>query len=77
MPEELKPKWRSGVGIMLILLVIATWSLVVLVMAPLAARLPFILEMLFYAVAGIGWIFPVRPLLIWMETGRWRVDRPS
>jgi len=26
-------------------------------------------------VAGIVWIFPVRPLLGGMETGRWRVQR--
>ena len=35
-------------------------------------QLPFVLEMLFYLVAGIGWVFPIRPLLTWMETGAWR-----
>jgi hypothetical protein len=25
-----------------------------------------------YIVAGIIWIFPMRPVLVWMETGRWR-----
>ena len=72
MQEELKPKWRNGVGMALILLVILAWSAVVLLLSPLVARLPFLLEMLFYAVAGIGWIFPMRPLLTWMETGVWR-----
>ncbi|MGP0730965.1 DUF2842 domain-containing protein, partial [Escherichia coli] len=23
-------------------------------------------------VAGIVWILPLKPLLLWMETGRWR-----
>jgi Protein of unknown function (DUF2842) len=64
--QELKPKWRNGAGMALIVLIIALWSIAVLLLSPLVARLPFVLEMLFYAVAGIGWIFPVRPLLVWM-----------
>ena len=72
MPEPVKPHWRNGAGIAAILLVIALWSLAVLLMSPLVARLPFVLEMLFYVAAGIGWIFPVRPLLTWMATGEWR-----
>lgn len=72
MPEEVKPKWRNGVGIILILLFILFWALGVLLLSPLVRQLPFLLEMLFYAVAGICWIFPVRPMLIWMETGKWR-----
>ncbi len=69
MQEPVKPKWRNGVGMALILLLIAAWSVAVAVLAPLVSQLPFVLEMLFYGVAGIGWIFPVRPLLTWMETG--------
>jgi len=73
--EELKPKWRNGAGIALILLLIAIWGLIVVLLSPWVAQLPFVVEMLFYIVAGIGWIFPVRPLLVWMETGKWRVQR--
>jgi len=73
--EDVKPKWRNGAGIALILLLIAIWGLIVATLAPWVAQLPFVVEMLFYAVAGIGWIFPVRPLLVWMETGKWRVQR--
>lgn len=72
MPEKLKPKWRNGVGLLLILLLIAVWALAVLLLSPLVRQLPFLVELLFYAAAGIGWIFPVRPLLTWMETGRLR-----
>lgn len=69
MPEPVKPKWRNGVGMALILLLIAVWSLTVVALSPLVSQLPFLLELLFYVAAGIGWIFPVRPLLTWMETG--------
>ena len=27
---------------------------------------------IFYTVAGIAWILPLKPLLRWMETGSWR-----
>lgn len=67
--EPLKPKWRNGVGLLLILMLIVLWSVAVVTLSPLVAQLPFVLELLFYLVAGIGWIFPVRPLLTWMETG--------
>ena len=75
MQEQLKPKWRNGVGMMLMLLAILLWCIAVLLLSPLVARLPFLIEMLFYAVAGIGWVFPMRPLLMWMETGAWRRQR--
>jgi hypothetical protein len=30
------------------------------------------MQAVIYIVSGIIWIAPLRPLLIWMETGRWR-----
>ncbi len=70
--QELKPKWRNAVGMALILLLIAAWSAMVATLAPYVARLSFLVEMLFYVVAGIAWIIPVRPLLGWTATGSWR-----
>lgn len=72
MPEPVSPKWRNGAGMALILLLIALWCVVVASLAPWVSQLPFLVEMLFYAAAGIGWVFPVRPLLSWMETGSLR-----
>lgn len=66
MQDEVKPKWRNGVGIVLIIVIICTWALAVLLLSPIVRQWPFVLEMLFYAAAGIGWIFPVRPMLTWM-----------
>lgn len=77
MQEELKPKWRNGAGMALILLLIALWCVAVATMAPFVSELHVLIELLFYLVAGIGWIFPVRPLLTWMETGRWRRAEPQ
>jgi hypothetical protein len=72
LPERVKPRWRNGAGMALIVLLILLWSVAVASLAPLVSQLPFLLEILFYLAAGIGWIFPVRPLLTWMETGHLR-----
>ena len=30
------------------------------------------LQLAFYLGTGIVWITPLKPLLLWMETGKWR-----
>jgi predicted membrane channel-forming protein YqfA (hemolysin III family) len=71
-PVRLEPSWRQPVGILLILLLIAGWAVLVASAAPLLAGAPRWLDVLYYLVAGIAWILPLKPLLRWMETGRWR-----
>ena len=66
------PSWRKPFGMFLILLIIALWAALVLHLSPLIAALPRLLQALVYLVAGIVWILPLKPLLAWMETGRWR-----
>ena len=69
----MNPSWRSAAGMLLILLLIAGWSVLVVSLAGFVAGWPWPLEALFYLVAGIAWILPLKPLLRWMQTGRWRV----
>lgn len=69
---RVEPSWRNGVGILLILLLIACWTLLVVAFSPWIGRLPVLAQGLLYLVAGIGWILPLKPLLRWMHTGRWR-----
>jgi hypothetical protein len=70
LPPE--PSWRKPAGIGLILLLILLWSVVVATLAGPVGSLPWPLEALFYVAAGLVWIAPLKPLLRWMETGRWR-----
>jgi predicted membrane channel-forming protein YqfA (hemolysin III family) len=68
----MNPTWRKPAGIFLILLLITVWAVLVATLAGLIHGIPWPLEALFYIVAGIVWILPLKPLLQWMETGRWR-----
>jgi hypothetical protein len=57
---------------LLILAVITIWAVIVASFSETIGRWPGIVQLVVYVVAGIVWIFPMRPVLTWMETGRWR-----
>ena len=65
-----KPSWRKGVGIAAILLLIALVAVLVASLSAIVSRWPALAQALFYLVAGLIWIAPLKPLLRWMETGR-------
>lgn len=67
-----RPSWRKPAGILLILLLIAVWGFIVVSVAEALPDLPWPLKALFFIAAGIVWILPLKPLLRWMELGRWR-----
>ena len=67
-----KPTWRKPAGIVLILLLILVWCVIVATVADRITNWPWPLKALFFAVAGIVWILPLKPLLRWMELGRFR-----
>ena len=67
-----KPSWRKPLGIFLILTIIAVWSILVVSAADAIGGAPWPLEALFFLVAGTVWVLPLKPLLRWMETGRFR-----
>jgi hypothetical protein len=67
-----QPSWRKPVGIFLILLIILLWAIIVASASPWVGGLPVLIQGIFYLVTGIVWILPLKPLLAWMETGKWR-----
>lgn len=69
---RVEPTWRQPFGILLILALIAVWSVIVVSASGLIAGLPWPVHVAYYVVAGLVWILPLKPLLRWMETGRWR-----
>lgn len=67
-----EPSWRKPVGIFAILALIAIWAVLIASMAGIVGRWPVVAQAIFYLAAGIIWIFPLKPLLRWMETGHFR-----
>jgi hypothetical protein len=65
-----EPSWRKPAGIFLILALIAVWAVIVAHGAELLAGLHWTVHALYFTAAGIVWILPLKPLLRWMETGR-------
>ncbi len=73
MPEPIDPpSWRKPVGMFLIMGLIGVWAVLVLLVTPVILTLAWPLQALFFAIAGIVWIVPLKPLLRWMELGRFR-----
>ncbi|KQR84110.1 DUF2842 domain-containing protein [Sphingomonas sp. Leaf343] len=66
------PSWRKPAGIFAILALIAVWAVVVASLSQTVGAWHWTLQLAFYVFTGIVWIAPMKPLLLWMETGRWR-----
>jgi Protein of unknown function (DUF2842) len=67
-----KPSWRKPAGMLAILVMIAALAWLVGSLSEPIGALPIVLQALIYLIAGTIWIAPLRPLMIWMETGKWR-----
>lgn len=61
---------RKAVGCAGLLAYLATYAVIAATLgAYLAPMLPAWAELVFYAAAGIIWIFPLKPLFGWMNRG--------
>lgn len=65
-----QPSWRKPVGIFAILALIALWAVLITSLSRHVGRWPVLAQALFYLIAGLAWILPLKPVLRWMETGR-------
>ena len=64
------PSWRKPAGMLLIVAIIIVWAMLVASLSGVVGQWHWVLQLLFYVVAGIVWITPMKPLLRWMEGGR-------
>jgi len=71
-----EPSGRKLGGIVLILALILAWATLVLSLAPVVGRWPVLIQAPYYLFMGLAWIAPLRPLIRWMETGRWTAGLP-
>lgn len=67
-----EPSWRGPAGVFAILALITVWCVLVVSLSGVVGAWPVLAQALFYLVAGIAWILPLKPLLLWIETGRFR-----
>jgi hypothetical protein len=73
--REFSPTWRKPAGVLLILALICLWSTIIVSQWDAIGRWPIWAQSIFYLVAGIIWLPPLKPLLIWMETGSFKAPR--
>ena len=66
------PSWRKPAGAIAILALIAAWCVAVVSLSATVDGWPWPVQLVFYLFTGLIWITPLKPLLRWMETGRWR-----
>jgi hypothetical protein len=62
-----EPSIRKPLGILLILGIVTVWAVIVVSLSPWISATPWPVQAIFYLVAGIIWIFPLGPVLRWME----------
>ena len=65
------PSWRKPFGILVLLTLIAAWAVAT---THMVERYPALNNPITFVATGIVWIwlFPMKALLRWMETGKWR-----
>jgi hypothetical protein len=67
-----QPTWRKPAGMLAILLIILVWAVLIVSASEYIGQLHILLQGVIYLTAGVIWIAPMRPLMIWMETGSFR-----
>ncbi len=66
------PSVRRPLGVLALMVGILAYVLAVAWLFEPVASLHALVQLPIWLVLGIAWVFPVRPLLVWIETGRWR-----
>ncbi len=75
MARGMTPSLRRPFGILGLLLFLFVYALgAVWIAEPVAALHPLI-QLPVWLLLGLAWVIPFRPVLLWMETGRWRLSR--
>lgn len=66
------PSLRRPFGILALIAVIIVYSILVVSLFEPVSRLNALLQFPIWAFLGIAWIFPLKPVLVWIETGKWK-----
>jgi hypothetical protein len=69
------PSSRKLAAIAAIMLLIVFWAAFVASLAPLASQWAILVQAPYYLIMGSIWIIPLKPLIRWSESGRFRAPR--
>jgi hypothetical protein len=66
--ENMPIRVRKFIGAILLIVLVATWALLAMAFAqsPLV-KANGVIEVIYYVVAGLGWVLPAMPLVRWMS----------
>jgi hypothetical protein len=66
--ETMPIRLRKLVGAIMLIVLVATWALVAMALAQSAVvKTDGLIEVIYYIVAGLGWVLPAMPLIRWMS----------
>jgi hypothetical protein len=68
-----QPSARKLAGIALILAIIVLWATFVASLSPFVGKWPVLVQAPYYLVVGVAWVFPLKPLIRWIQTGSFRL----
>lgn len=74
-PHIPEPSWRKPVGVLGLLVYLALYAGLVASFADWLSALPTPLMIAAYLGAGVAWTLPLKPLFLWMNTGRWTLPK--
>ncbi|MEM8826895.1 MAG: DUF2842 domain-containing protein [Pseudomonadota bacterium] len=72
MTPDPDPQLRKPLGVILMIALIFAYVFVVGALADPILTLPVLAQVPIWVLLGIAWIFPMKPLVRWIELGRWR-----
>ena len=67
-----EPSARRLLGVALVILLILFWAGLVASLSFVVGQWPILVQAVFYLIMGIVWIIPLKPLVRWMQTGRFK-----
>ena len=66
------PSLRRSFGILALLVGLLCYALLAAWLFAPVSKLHPLLQLPIWIVLGTAWIIPAKPLMVWIETGRWR-----
>ena len=66
------PHIRRPLGIIALIIGIFAYALFAVWLFEPVGRLHPLLQLPVWALLGVAWVFPLKPVIIWIETGKWR-----